>query len=188
MSARMTASPSNDMEIRKALRPLGGDGVISSSLRTRASPSKDREMRREGGDLAFASCTSDVDRLRLELSGVCPGSCAVVWELNAGSSTSVAIVWLDASGPGSSISVAICELNASGPGSSSVAIVWLDSGWNVSDGRSSSSGSGASSLLGSNATRGARSSWGWRGLDFRRSFWRRFWNHIYIISHVFAMP
>lgn len=182
MSARITASPSDDMEIRRALRPLGGDGVISSSLRTRASPSKESEIRSEGGDLTLVSCTSDVDRLRLDVSGVdTVGAAAAVVAVAAGcpvvlwSSTSVAICELEGA---SSVavwelkgsSVTICELDASASASASTS---------TSAEISSSRVSGASSLLGSKATRGARSSWGWRGFDFRRSFWRRFWNHIY---------
>ena len=180
LSARMTASPSDDMEIRKALRPLGGDGVISSSLRTRASPSKEREIRSEGGDLELeldlASCRSDVDRLRLQVSGVIVLAWCWCW------------CWCFSR---SSISVPICELDRL---SSVVAVCELDTGsstaidascGNASHGRSSS-GSGASSLLGSNATRGARSSCGCSGLDFRRSFWRRFWNHI--CFHQLASP
>ncbi|KAJ5621923.1 hypothetical protein N7528_005155 [Penicillium herquei] len=38
-SARMTAFPSDDIAIRNEFRPFGGDGVISSSFRTMASPS-----------------------------------------------------------------------------------------------------------------------------------------------------
>lgn len=50
-SVRMTAFPSEDMDMRRAFCPFGGDGVISPSFRTIASPSKDSEIRSEGGDL-----------------------------------------------------------------------------------------------------------------------------------------
>jgi hypothetical protein len=48
--ARIRASPSDDIEILKAdFRSFGGDGVFSSSVLSMASPSKDIDMRREGG-------------------------------------------------------------------------------------------------------------------------------------------
>jgi hypothetical protein len=53
-SVRMTAFPSEDMAIRRELRPFGGEGVNSPSLRTIASPSKDSDKRRDGGD--FRTC------------------------------------------------------------------------------------------------------------------------------------
>lgn len=48
---RIKASPSEDMEIRTALGPFCGDGVISPSLLTIASPSKDNDILSDGGDL-----------------------------------------------------------------------------------------------------------------------------------------
>jgi hypothetical protein len=54
----MTAFPSDDMAIRNAFRPFGGDGVISSSFRTIASPSNDIDSRSEGGDLTGVVFTS----------------------------------------------------------------------------------------------------------------------------------
>jgi hypothetical protein len=53
----MTALPSDDMAIRNEFRPLGGDGVISSSFLTMASPSNDMESRSEGGDLVGVDMT-----------------------------------------------------------------------------------------------------------------------------------
>jgi hypothetical protein len=53
-SARITALPSEDMAMRSALRPLGGDGVNSPSFLTIASPSNDNDIRKEGGD--FVAC------------------------------------------------------------------------------------------------------------------------------------
>jgi hypothetical protein len=46
----MTAFPSDDMAIRSALRPFGGEGVNSPSFLTIASPSNDSDIRRDGGD------------------------------------------------------------------------------------------------------------------------------------------
>jgi hypothetical protein len=55
-SPRITALPSEDMAMRNEFRPLGGDGVISSSFRTMASPSKDSDRRSEGGDFTGVVC------------------------------------------------------------------------------------------------------------------------------------
>lgn len=70
-SARITAFPSEDMAIRSAFRPLGGDGVNSPSFLTIASPSNDKDMRRDGGDLMPCTphgvkgcCASDLPCLR----------------------------------------------------------------------------------------------------------------------------
>ena len=70
-SARITAFPSEDMAIRSALRPLGGDGVNSPSFLTIASPSNDKDIRRDGGDLMLCipygvkgCCASDLPCLR----------------------------------------------------------------------------------------------------------------------------
>lgn len=49
-SPRMTALPSDDIAMRSALLPLGGDGVNSSALCTMASPSNDIDNLRDGGD------------------------------------------------------------------------------------------------------------------------------------------
>lgn len=101
-SARMTAFPSEDMEIRRAFRPFGGDGVSSPSFRTVASPSKDKDNRSDGGDFsldasASAEGASDAsprrsvtDRFLLAELG-CGASRCVSWELcnGSGSGTSV---------------------------------------------------------------------------------------------------
>jgi hypothetical protein len=44
-----TASPSAEKERRTSFRVLGGEGVFSSPFLSTASPSKDRDIRREGG-------------------------------------------------------------------------------------------------------------------------------------------
>jgi hypothetical protein len=55
-SPRITAFPSDDIAMRKALRPLGGDGVNSPSFRTKAFPSNDIDKRSDGGDFVGVTC------------------------------------------------------------------------------------------------------------------------------------
>ena len=55
-SPRITAFPSDDIAIRKALRPFGGDGVSSPSFRTKAFPSNDIDKRSDGGDFVGVTC------------------------------------------------------------------------------------------------------------------------------------
>lgn len=55
-SPRITALPSDDIAMRNALRPFGGDGVSSPSFRTIASPSNDIDNRNDGGDLVGVVC------------------------------------------------------------------------------------------------------------------------------------
>jgi hypothetical protein len=61
--ARMTACPSADIEIRSEFRPLGGDGVNSPSFRTMASPSKESDSLRDGGDFRLSSMLGVADSL-----------------------------------------------------------------------------------------------------------------------------
>jgi len=99
----MTAFPSEDMDMRRAFRPFGGDGVISPSFRTIASPSKDSEIRSEGGDLKSFDASfsagwgsdasprrSVTDRFRLVLLN-CNAS-AGVWGFTIGSGSGSAVV------------------------------------------------------------------------------------------------
>ena len=107
-SPRITAFPSEDMEMRRAFRPFGGDGVSSPSFRTIASPSKDMDIRKDGGDftsfdacVSNAGCASDASprrsvtgRFRLA-EFTCDASGCVSWELciDSGSGSASFCCW-----------------------------------------------------------------------------------------------
>ena len=112
--ARMTAFPSADMEIRSEFRPLGGDGVNSSSLRTMASPSNDSDILNDGGDFGVfnpagtdsAAAPPRSDPARFLLADICRSS---LLDASLGVCTACgSACWLDSGH--SDVATLVCEL------------------------------------------------------------------------------